>query len=107
MSDDSVMKSPERRGNKNEKKNHQQFKDTSTDGIGIDDLVLGVDGDVATLVLPGLNGQKQQVELHVADLGHLKHERQEEMENSRENVALELPQGSHNFESTLCLSLAT
>ena len=43
-----------------------------TDGVGVDDLVLGVDVDLAALVLPRLDGQQQQVELRVADLRDLK-----------------------------------
>ena len=43
-----------------------------TDGVGVDDLVLGVDVDLAALVLPRLDGQQEQVELRVADLRDLK-----------------------------------
>ena len=43
-----------------------------TDGIGVDDLVLRVDVDLAALVLSRLDGQQEQVQLSVTNLRHLK-----------------------------------
>ena len=42
-----------------------------TDCVWIDDLVLGIDVDFSPFVLPGLDGQEEQIELSVADIGDL------------------------------------
>ncbi len=42
-----------------------------TDSVRIDDLVLRVDVDLASLVLSRLDRQQQQVQLRVANLGDL------------------------------------
>ena len=49
-----------------------EFVRALTDGVRVDDLVLGVDVDLAALVLPRLDGQQEQVQLSVTNLGHLK-----------------------------------